>query len=97
MPQDDTRRAELIASLVRLWDYIRELIAKHLSVPSGGGGLFGPGWAMMADPKLSGLMLFVSDDASPLNPLAQTAWPPRDRRLSSFSQPARLPTLPTPC
>ena len=72
VPQDDTRRAELIASLVRLWDYIRELIAKHLSVPSRGGGLFGPGWAMMADPKLTELMLFVSDDASPLNPLAQS-------------------------
>ena len=27
---------------------------------------------MMADPKLTELMLFVSDDASPLNPLAQS-------------------------
>ena len=48
------------------------LIEKHLDVISGGGGLFGPGWAMWADPILSKLALFVSDDASPLNPLADS-------------------------
>ena len=34
--------------------------------------MFGPGWAMRADPVLANLALFVSDYASPLNPLADS-------------------------
>ena len=60
------RRGEII-----FW-FTSGLIEKHLDVSSGGGGLFGPGWAMWADPILSKLALFVSDDASPLNPLADS-------------------------
>ena len=60
LPQDDTRRAELIASLGKLWDYIRKLIEENLDVTAGGGALFGPGWAMRADPVLANLALFVA-------------------------------------
>ena len=72
LPQDDTRRADLIASLGKLWDYIRELIWIHLGVKSGGRSLCGPDWVKVADPYLSRHTLFVSDDATPLNPLAES-------------------------
>jgi hypothetical protein len=70
LPQDEASRADLIVSLGRLWDYINELIYQHHGVRSGGGGLFGPGWAMVVDPWLSSLVPFVSDDESPFNPAA---------------------------
>lgn len=69
LPQDETRRAELVVSLSRLWDYLKELIAKHLNVTSPAGYLAVAGWAMMADPTLRSAALFVSDDESPVNPL----------------------------
>ena len=68
LPQDQARGAELTASLVKLWDYIRSLNETHLGVRARRGGVFAPGWAMMADPVLSAVALFASDDASELNP-----------------------------
>jgi hypothetical protein len=69
LPQDQARRAELTASLVKLWDYISSLNEQHLGVRARRSGVFAPGWAMMADPFLSATTLFVSDDASELTPL----------------------------
>jgi hypothetical protein len=68
LPQDHARRADLTTSLGRLWGYLRELIKEHLDVTSPSGGLFAPGWAMFADPVLSTMEAFVSDDASELHP-----------------------------
>ena len=70
LPHDATSRVQLTRSLENLWRYVKELVAKHLGVTSGSAHLATAGWAMMADPTLREMVLFVSDDASPPNPNA---------------------------
>jgi hypothetical protein len=65
LPQDAASRADLQASLDNLWRYVRELIAAHLGVTSGSSQMSQYGWAMVADPFLKALALFVTDDPSP--------------------------------
>lgn len=67
LPQDAAGRATLQASLQILWQYVRELIAKHLSVTSGNAHLSAHGWAMFADPVLREAALFITNDSALLS------------------------------
>lgn len=64
LPQDAASRASLQTSLETLWQYVRELVAAHLKVTTVSMHLFASGWAMIADPGLREMALFVSDDES---------------------------------
>jgi hypothetical protein len=66
LPQDAVSRASLQASLTTLWQYVRELVAVHLKVTSVSVHLYASGWAIIADPGLRELALFVSNDESPV-------------------------------
>lgn len=64
LPQDSASRASLQASLETLWQYVRELVPVHLKVTTVSAHLFASGWAMIADPRLREMALFVSNDGS---------------------------------
>jgi hypothetical protein len=66
LPQDDASRDELRASLVLLWQYVRDLVQKHLGVSRGGGTLSSWAWDQMADAILDASTLIVTDDSTPI-------------------------------
>ena len=69
LPQDDTSKQQLTASLGKLWTYIAELIDKHLGVTHLSGGLTLPAVEVMAKAVLTQFAMVVSDDDStPVNP-----------------------------
>lgn len=69
LPQDESRRAELIASLGKLSDYTKKLIEKHLGVTHLTSHLTLYAVEKMAKGVLPQFAMVVSDDDSgPLNP-----------------------------
>ncbi|MGU3500925.1 hypothetical protein [Mycobacterium sp. C31M] len=66
LPQDDATRDELRASLVLLWQYVRDLVQEHLGVSRGGGTLSKWAWDQCADTILDASTLVVSDDPTPV-------------------------------
>lgn len=66
LPQDDASRDQLRASLISLWEYVRDLVEKHLGVRRGGGTLSKWAWDLGADAIFDASTLFVSDDLTPV-------------------------------
>ena len=94
-----TRRAgfSLTRWLENLWRYVKELVAKDLGVTSGSAHLATAGSAMMADPTLREMVLFVSDDASPPNPNAANPEISENLRPLSYSRANHTEILRNPC
>ncbi|TDO16941.1 hypothetical protein EV580_0105 [Mycobacterium sp. BK086] len=66
LPQDAASRAGLTTSMETLWRYVRDLVEAHLNVRSGETRWSAYGWAAQIDPVLQQLVVFVSDDETPL-------------------------------
>jgi hypothetical protein len=66
LPHDAADRAELIESLGRLSDYIKNLIAKHLQVRGPSGFFSHHAVALMAQAVLPHFLPVVSDDEGPV-------------------------------
>jgi hypothetical protein len=64
LPQDDTSKQQLTASLGKLWTYITELIAKHLGVTHLSGYMSLYAVEKMAKAVLPQFAMVVSDDDS---------------------------------
>lgn len=67
LPHDTADRAELIESLGRLWDYIKNLIETHLHVKGRSSTWSRHAIEAMAKGTLPQLPLVVSDDDGPVN------------------------------
>jgi hypothetical protein len=67
LPHDATDRAELIESLGRLSDYIKNLIDRHLHVQSPSGSMTHHAIAMMAQNVLPQFPLVITDDEGPVH------------------------------
>lgn len=71
LPHDATDRADLIESLARLWQYVKNLIERHLGVQGRSGSLSPYAVEAMAGSVLTQFPLIVSDDDGPVNPEAE--------------------------
>jgi hypothetical protein len=71
LPQDDARRAELIASLGKLWWYISELLKAHLSVTHPASHWSDFALQKMAEAVFSEHAVVISDDEGSVNPEAE--------------------------
>ncbi|MDM4138786.1 MULTISPECIES: hypothetical protein [Mycobacterium] len=61
LPQDDTGRTELRASLQVLWDYVRELANALLGVGHTKSGFYHSGWEYLFKPTFDNMAIFVTD------------------------------------
>ncbi|HKH83386.1 MAG TPA: hypothetical protein VKA25_06865 [Gemmatimonadales bacterium] len=68
LPQDDSERQAVSASLQRLVRLYLALAEAHLNVRRASGGLFAVAFRMMASPALDSASVYASDDESPPNP-----------------------------
>lgn len=67
LPQDDAERAQVIESLRRLVNLYLKLAEVHLGARRPGGGLFAVAFRMMFSPTLERMIVYASDDESPLD------------------------------
>jgi hypothetical protein len=67
LPQDETQRANVTASLRRLISLYLKLAEAHLKARRSGGAVFAVAFRMMVSPTLERMAMFVSDDESPFN------------------------------
>jgi hypothetical protein len=66
LPQNDSGRADLRASLRTLSDYINELVGVHLGVKRSLSGLFASGWQSFTTPFFEHMALIVADKDLPM-------------------------------
>jgi hypothetical protein len=73
LPQDDLHRAELIASLGKLWRYISELVKAHLGVTHPASYWSDAALQRMAEAVFREHAVVISDDEGAVNPQAQNS------------------------
>lgn len=66
LPQDLPPRAELTASLERLWSYVMNLVRERFGVTRGVTDISAYAYGLLAKPMMQNLSVVVSDDDSPM-------------------------------
>ena len=75
LPQDESERADVTASLRRLVGLYLKLAEKHLGARRPGGGMFAGAFRMMMKPTIERMAMYVSDDETPFDKSATSPNP----------------------